>query len=199
MKPNRNKAIRSLLVAGILPVLAFTLIEEWYGVVWGLVAGMIFGVGELSYEWVTERKISSVTLFGNGMLLALGAVSLITQEGIWFKLQPAIVETGFAALLMGSVFLKKPLLVMMSEKQGLFERVPTEAHSALKAKFSGLTFRLGLFFLAHAGLATWAALHWSTAAWAWLKGLGFTASLVVYFVLEMLWMRRGKKSPPAST
>ena len=80
----------SLFFGGIFPVIAFTVIEERYGVVAGLIAGMVFGVGEIVYEFFSQRKVSTMTWIGNGLILVLGGISLFFKEGIWFKLQPAI-------------------------------------------------------------------------------------------------------------
>ena len=41
MNPKAQAA--SFFFAGLLPVIAFTLIEEYYGTVAGLIAGMVFG------------------------------------------------------------------------------------------------------------------------------------------------------------
>ena len=80
----------SFIFGGLLPVLAFTLIEEYHGPVWGTVAGMIFGLGEIIYEKVRFKKVSTITWIGNAMILGLGGLSIISQDGIWFKLQPAL-------------------------------------------------------------------------------------------------------------
>lgn len=182
--------VRSLLLGGVLPVVAYTFVEEYFGTLWGLVAGMVLGVGEIAAEWIQKRKVDPITWIGNGLILVMGTISLVTKEGIWFKLQPAILEAATAALCLGSVVAGKPFLVMMARKQGLFSRFPDALHAPLEKIFGGFTFRLGLFFLAHALLATWAAVHWSTRAWAILKGVGFTATLVGYMVLETLVMRK---------
>src|SRR4051812_8922273 len=102
---------KSLFLGGLLPVIIFTVIEEYYGTLWGLVAGMIFGVGEILWELYSRGKVDSMTWGGNGILLVLGGISLITQEGLWFKLQPALIEIAFAGILWGSLFLKKSLLL----------------------------------------------------------------------------------------
>lgn len=172
-----------LFFGGILPVIAFTVIEEKYGTVAGLVAGMAFGAGEIAYELIRHKKVSKITWFGNGMLLALGAVSLVTNEGIWFKLQPAILEAVFAAGFIGSLFLRKNLLEWLMKAQG------AELPPLLQPFLDGLCFRVGLFFLAHAALATHAAYNWSTEAWALLKGVGFMGSFVVYLFFEGLYIR----------
>lgn len=173
-----------LFFGGILPVIAFTLIEEKYGVVAGLIAGMVFGVGEIIYEIIKYKKVQTITWIGNGLLIGLGAISLISTDGIWFKLQPAFFEFGFFIFLLGSWIFKKPFMKLMIEKQN-----PT-APDFLKNAMSGITLRISFFFLAHSVIATYAAFYWSTEAWALLKGVGLTVSMVLYMVLEMFWIRR---------
>lgn len=181
---NPKAQAASLFFAGLLPVIAFTLIEEYYGTLAGLIAGMIFGVGEITYELIKYKKVQKITWIGNGLLLGLGGISLISSEGIWFKLQPALMEAAFALVLWGSLVIGKPLLSYLAEQQG--QTLPL----ALKNLMKGVTFRTGFFFAIHAGLAIWAAIAWSTTAWALLKGLGLTISFMVYLVLEGLYLRR---------
>ncbi len=174
-----------LFFGGLLPVIAFTVIEEKYGIIAGLIAGMIFGGGEIIYELVRYKKVNTITWIGNGLLIGLGAVSLISTEGLWFKLQPALLEFGFFAFLLLSWLFKKPFLKLMIEKQN------PHAPDFLKNAMSGITLRLSFFFLMHAGLAVYAALYWSTENWALLKGVGLTVSMIVYMVIEM-WVLRIK-------
>lgn len=192
-KSGRNKQLRALLVGGLLPVIAFSVIEEYYGVLWGLVVGMIFGVGEILWEWVTLKRVDPLTWGGNGLLLVLGGLSLATQEGIWFKLQPALMEVAFALLLWGSVLWNKPLLLVLAQKQGGlpkdFEGIHPRVAEVMRSSLKGMTFRLGVFFAIQSGIAVWAALYWSTAAWAALKGVGLTVSLVAYLVVESFVLR----------
>lgn len=185
MKPASGKAAAlSFFFGGLLPVIAFTVIEEKYGVVAGLIAGMVFGVGEIIFELIRDRKVSTMTWIGNGLLLGLGAVSLISSEGIWFKLQPALMEGLFALAMWGSCIIKKPLLVVLAEKQG--HQLP----EVVKSKLLGVTWRTGFFFAIHTGLAVWAALDWSTTNWALLKGIGLTVSFILYLVIEVFYLRQ---------
>lgn len=184
MNPTPKKTAAGLFFGGLLPVIAFTLIEEYYGIIPGLIAGMIFGVGEIIWELYRHKKVQKITWIGNGMLLALGAISLISSEGIWFKLQPALMEGAFAIVLWGSLIVKKPLLVYLAEQQG--QQFP----DMIKSRMAGITFRVGVFFAVHAALATWAAFKWSTTNWALLKGVGLTVSFILYLVIEAVLLRR---------
>lgn len=174
----------SVFFAGLLPVIAFTLIEEYYGVMAGLIAGMVFGFGEVCWELYKYKKVQKMTLFGNGLLISLGAVSLFSSEGIWFKLQPAIMEGLFALVLWGSVVLGKPLISYIAEQQG--QQLP----EFIKSRMKGITLRSGFFFAIHAGLAVWAAFKWTSAQWALLKGIGLTMSFIFYLVLEGIFLRK---------
>lgn len=190
MSNPRAASARAVLLAGILPVVIFTVVEEVYGTLWGLIIGMAFGLGEIAYEWFRFKKVESITLFGNGLLLVMGSISLFTKEGIWFKLQPAIMEAVMAVVLCGSTLIGKPLLIHLARKQGTLANVPPARMPEFLAAFNGLNFRLGLFFLSHAGLATYAAFYWSTRDWALLKGVGLTVSMILYLGIEVLCLRR---------
>lgn len=197
----KPKPLRSLLLGGILPLVAYTLVEEYFGTKWGLVAGLALGMIEIISEKITNGKVDSITWAGNAILFVMGGISLLTNEGVWFKLQPAILEFASGALMLGSVFMKKPFLTLMADKQGTFDRFPLEMQGELRKSLSGLTARVALFFFAHAALATWAALYWSTKAWVFLKGIGFTGSMIVYMLAEAIVLRqklRPKTAPPAA-
>ena len=173
----------ALFFGGLLPVIAFTVIEEKYGTVAGLIAGIVFGLGEVLFETIKYKKVSAMTWIGNGLLFSLGGASLFLNDGLWFKLQPAIIEFGIFMFLSGSCFIKKPILKLMIEKQN------PETPEFIKQSLSGITLRLSFFMLAHALLATYAAFFWSSESWALLKGLGLILSIILYMVLESLYLR----------
>ncbi len=155
---------------------------------------MIFGVGEILWELYSEKKVSGITLASNAMILALGGVSLFTQEGIWFKMQPAIMEAVFAIVLVISWLIKKPILLKLIEAQQKKQQDQAmNIPDVLKNGLSGMTLRTGVFFAVHATLAVHAALYWSNESWALLKGVGLTISFILYMFGEMLFIRLKKK------
>lgn len=179
-----NKQGLAFLVGGLLPVIAFTVVEEYYGTIAGLICGMIFGFGEIAYEYYNYKKVETITWIGNGLLIGLGGASLLMNDGVLFKLQPAILEVIFAGVLAGSAILNKPMLSMMMKKQN--PNIP----EIILEKFKPIHYRLAVFFLLHAVLATYAAFYWTTEQWALLKGVGLTVSMVIYMVIEALFIRR---------
>lgn len=184
-QPPSNKLV---LLSGILPLVVYTIVEEIYGVYWGLIAGLFLGVVEIVVEKVLYKKVSTMTWVINALVIGLGLVSLYMNDGIWFKLQPAFAEFLMVILLWGSLIFKKPFLREMARKQ-----MP-DMPEAMQEFFGAITFRLGIFFLFHGVLAVWAAFEWSTVNWALLKGVGLTVSSILYLVLEMYFFMK-KKGP----
>lgn len=187
---NQKQTLQSLFLGGLLPIAIYTILEEKAGPLWGLCFGMGFGLLEVIYEWIKYRKVETITWVGNSLLMGMGGISLVTQEGIWFKLQPAILEFGMAALLIGSNLFRKPFLVLMAEKQKTFDQMPEQIATIMRTQFGGMNLRLGFFFLIHGFLAVYAALFWSTRAWALLKGVGLTLSVLLYLFIEIFFLRR---------
>ncbi len=169
--------------------MAFALAENYYGVVGGLIAGIAFGLGELTYEYVRFKKVAGITLVGNLMVIVLGGISLFENNPVFFKLQPALLIFAFAAVLIGSSVLKRPFLVAMSRKQR-----PDLPEAAVR-HLHGLNLRLGFLMIAIGALSVYAAYFWSTASWAFLKGVGTPLLIVFYMIAEVVLMRiwRGRK------
>lgn len=182
--PRTAKAnIRALFLGGVLPVVAFALVEEWYGTMGGLIAGIAFGIGEMAYEYWKMRRVQGITIAGNALVIILGAVSLFEGNSLWFKLQPAVILFAFALFLIFSSLLRKPFLYQLAKKQN------PDLPEAAKERLSGLNLRLGFVFIALSGLSVYAAYRWSTAAWAFLKGIGTPLILFAWVGVEVLIMR----------
>ncbi len=190
MKSQNKNQLRSLIFGGLIPVIGYTIVEEYFGIIWGLFAGIGFSIAEILIELKFSKKIDLLTWVGTSFVVGLGLIALLTRDGVWFKLQPAIMEFLVGALLFSSYILKKPFLLIIAKKQNLFLSMTTHTKELVEHSFSSLTLRISLFFFIHTVLAFWAALSWSTRMWALLKGVGFTISLILYLLIEALILRK---------
>ncbi len=181
--PSRASMLQSFLVGGLLPVVVFTIVESIHGTKGGLIAGVLFGAGELAYEYIRFKKVQWITIVGNALVILLGALSLFEENTTLFKLQPAILIFLMAILLLGSSAIKKPFLVELSKKQ--MPNLPELA----KRRLAGMNIRMGFCFIALGVLSVHAAYAWSTAAWAFLKGFGTPLALALYIGAEVLYIR----------
>ncbi len=62
LQVNPKPKVMSLVFGGLLPIIAFTVIEEYYGPFYGLIAAPVFGLGELTYEKI--KSSIARTYFG---------------------------------------------------------------------------------------------------------------------------------------
>jgi intracellular septation protein len=186
----RKAAIRNFLLGGLLPVAAFVVVEQICGTIGGVIAGIVFGGGEIIWEFRRNGKVQGITWLSSGLVLVLGLASLWEGNGVFFKLQPAVFLLVFALIFLGTSALRRPFLAEMARKQN--PDIPPE----ILARFHGINTRLGVFFLFLTALSVHSAFYWSTAAWAALKAAGLPALTALYVAAEVLWIRFSARRGP---
>lgn len=179
----RRAAIRNFLLGGVLPIAAFAVVEQIYGTIGGVIAGLVFGGGEILWEYFSQGKVQGITWFSNALILILGVVSLWEGDGLFFKLQPAVYMLIFAGILLGSSAIGKPFLLLAAQKQN--SNIPRE----LERRFRGINTRLGVYCLLLTALSVYSAVYWSTAAWAALKAVGLPLLTLLYVGVEVVFIR----------
>lgn len=189
MQPNppNKAALFTLLAGGLLPVIAFTLVEQYYGPVGGAIAGIGFGLAEICWELWRNGKVQKITWLSNALVLVFGLFSLWENDGAFFKLQPAALLLVFAFLLLITSFTGKPFLVALAKKQNPL--IPADA----EAMMTRMNFRLGIFFIVLTLVSVHAAFYWTTVAWATLKGVGLPILLGFYMLGEFIWLRIARR------
>ncbi|MGZ3653062.1 MAG: inner membrane-spanning protein YciB [Bdellovibrionota bacterium] len=187
----RAAGIRNFLLGGLAPIVAFAVVEEIYGTIGGVIAGIVFGGGEILWEYRRFGKVQGITWLSNALVLVLGLLSIWENNGVFFKLQPAIFMVVFAGIFLGSSALNRPFLVETAKKQN--PNIPPE----ILVRFKGVNTRLGFVFIALAVLCVYSAVYWSTAAWATLKGVGLPVLTSAYMLIEIVIIRFRNRRPGA--
>lgn len=181
---------KSQIILIVLPLIVYTLAEEFGGLLWGLSLAIIYAVAEVSWEFFKFRRVSNISLISNGLVIGLSAISFFSQEGFWFKLQPAILELFMGGLFWVTHFMKKPFLLELirSQNHDLLQQEP------VKQFIIGLNFRLGVFFFVQTAIAIYAAYYFSTPQWAFLKSIGVILMMAAYLIVETLLFKRRFRS-----
>jgi intracellular septation protein len=185
-----------LLILGLAPLLIFWGIESKFGTLWGLVAAVVWSVGECAYEWYKFKKVSRVTLVSSGLVVGLGAISLYFDNGVFFKFQPVIMEVLFAGILIFAGKGGEPFLMQMARqtRPEIFATASLELLEAQRSLFKRFTRNLVVFICLHSGLLSYVALKGTTGEWAFWKGVGFNLALGLWLVLEFVLLRRTKRN-----
>lgn len=173
---------KRFFILSFLPALAYWYLEENYSVQVAASGGILLAVIEILLEKIFLKHIHKISWFNFSLIGILGALSLLGEEGIWFKLQPS-----FTGIFMGGL-----ILFYQIRGRGIFLEMVQEIQSNTKALefFPKLESHLGLFFLSYGIFMGVVSFNLSTSQWLFYKTIGFYIALFVFFALEIVLMRR---------
>ncbi|MFA5852595.1 MAG: septation protein IspZ [Spirochaetales bacterium] len=179
------------LSAGFIPLLAYIAADLLFGETIGLFIGLGIGILEFFVSLLREKKADLFIAADTLLLAAMGALSLILRNQIFFRLKPAILE-GVMALAMGFL-LVMPQETLKSYMSHQVKGLVLEDRSLPVLRRSLLM--VAAVLLIHMGLTIWAALVASTALWGFVSG-GLLYILLGFALVGQWLANRGKEARP---
>ncbi len=178
---DRNQLLKVLL-PGLLPLIVFILVDEFYGTTAGLIVAVAFGIGQLLLTYSKDKVFDTFVLFDTLLIVVLGGISLLLDNDIFFKLKPAIVGSILCVMLGVSTFSSMNLVVMMSRRylKGI------EINDAQVQQLTRSAKILFYLFSFHTVLVVYSAFFLSTEAWAFISTILFYLLFGVYFLYEVV-------------
>ncbi|MBL7666076.1 MAG: septation protein IspZ [Bacteriovoracaceae bacterium] len=179
---NNTPQSKNFFLISFLPSLVYWYMEEHYSLSIALIAGIILGVLEIILEKVFTKHVHSISKLNLGLIVFLGLISFLGEDGIWFKLQPAI--TG---VVMGVVLLWKTA----RDGSFIFEMMQSMPGRQLPRPLVMLLERnSGYFMLAYGCFMAFVALKLSSDMWIFFKTIGFYLASFVFFAIQIVWLRK---------
>ena len=176
-KPNEG-AGQLLLDLG--PLAAFFITYKYVGLIEATAALVVATLLSLVYTYIKTKKIAPMPLITGVMVTVFGGLTIWLNDEQFIKIKPTIVNLLFAAILLGGLLFKKPLL-----KYAL--------GSALQMKDAGwikLSFRWGIFFIFLAGLNEFIWRSFSTDFWVNFKVFGMMSLTLLFTLAQIPLMKR---------
>lgn len=193
----RSDLIKKLL-PGFIPLFVFIAADEIWGTKIGLLVALGVGLLELIFTYYREKRFDRFILLDTALLLALGGISLLLHNDIFFKIKPAVIEAIMCLMLGLSAFTKIDLVGGMSKRY----LKDIEINEQVQQKFKQTLKMLFWIFSMHTLLVLYAALYMSKEAWAFVSGGLFYIVFGIYFVYELFIQRlknkKLKNSQPVS-
>ncbi|MFV0269244.1 MAG: septation protein IspZ [Draconibacterium sp.] len=100
---NRAQLLKKLL-PGFIPLFVFIAADEIWGTKIGLFVAIGVGIAEMVWIAVKEKRFEKFVLFDTLLLVALGGVSILLDNDIFFKLKPGLIELILLVVLAVSAF-----------------------------------------------------------------------------------------------
>jgi len=186
--PFKKLAIQML--PGLLPLAIFILADEIWGTKIGLIVALVLGVVEFFYVWWKQKKIDKFILADTGLLLIMGSVSLISDNDLFFKLKPALIQIIFLVIVGIAAFGNPQFLIRMGGRMmGNMGPVNPEGEKIMQKMLQ----RVFILISLHTGLVIYAAIYMSKEAWGFISGGLFYILIGVYFGSELLAKKFGAK------
>jgi len=170
-------ALLKQMLPGLLPILIFIIADELWGTNIGIYIAVAVGVIQLAFIGIKEKRIERFVLIDIGLIVAMGGISVLLQDDIFFKLKPAIIEVILAAVLGVSAFSSRNLLIKMSERYMKGVKLQDEQVRQMKQQVQELFYIVVL----HIILVVYSAYQMSNEAWAFVSTGLFYIMLGLYF------------------
>ena len=178
-----QKLSKNFFLISFLPAIAYWYLEENYPIRIAVTGGLLLAVLEISLEKYFTKHVHGISKFNFFLLLLLGGLSLLGDEGLWFKLQPFFTGVIMGAYLLfklwkGTGLMEEMMLAMMEETR----RPPPFIIRILELHSS-------IFFLLYGIFMGYVALYWSSDRWIFFKTAGFYIAFFGFFIVELVYIR----------
>ncbi len=175
------------LLPGLLPLFVFIAADEIWGTLIGLYVAVGVGVVEMAVMWFIQHRFDKFIFFDTMLIVAMGAVSIILDNDVFFKLKPGIIGVILILFLGVSAFSSNNLLLKMS---GRYLRGVEFTREQEKQMQASMQIMFWMFF-AHTILVFVSALYMSKEAWAFISGGLFYILFGIILLLE--WIKAKRK------
>jgi intracellular septation protein len=163
------------------PLAAFFLTYLLYGLMAATAVVVGASLVALVAAWAIERRVPLIPLITAAVVAVFGGLTLWLQDETFIKMKPTIVQALFAAILLGGLVLRRPLL-----KPLFGAMMPPMSDRA----WSQFTLRYALFFVAMALLNELVWRTQSTDFWVSFKVFGLPVLTILFIVSQMPFISR---------
>ena len=173
------KAIIRLAIE-IGPLGVFFVANSMYDIFAATAAFMVAVTVALAVSWTWERRVPPMPLGSGLVVMVFGGLTLYLQDETFIKVKPTIVNAMFGMILLGGLFIRRPLL------KPLFGH----AFQLTEEGWGKLSVRWGCFFLVLAALneVVWRSVD--TDTWVSFKVFGIMPLTILFVILQMPLLTR---------
>jgi intracellular septation protein A len=168
----------------LIPLVVYFIIDEFLGLYWGVIAAIIAGIIEVIYYQIKDKLWDKIAIASTALIIIMGLLSILLKSPVFIMFKPVIFEGIFGIMLIGISILKFPFIKdMMRKHSGM------EISADLEKHLHGMTLRMGIMLLIHAGLIAYVVFQYSKKEWIFVKGVLFYAFAGILFLFEFIYSR----------
>lgn len=174
---------KNFFLISFLPALAYWYLEENYPLRVALSAGMVLAIVEIAAEKYFTKHVHTISKFNFFLILFLGGISLLGDEGIWFKLQPFFTGLGMSGFMGYRLWKGEGMFLEMMKTLKNPDQILPEG--ILKK----MEIHAIIFFLSYGFFMAYVAFELSTDQWLFFKTAGLYIVFFVFLIFEFFYIR----------
>ncbi len=174
------------LLFDLFPLLLFFAAFKFADIYVATGVAMAASVCQIIWLLARRKKIEPMHWINLGIIVVFGGATLFFHNEVFIKWKPTILYWLFAAVLAGGQWLfRRNFLRSMLGAQ---IQLPDAIWGRLNTAWAG-------FFAAVGGLNLYVAYNWPTETWVSFKVFGIFGLLLVFVVLQSIYLGRHMKQP----
>jgi isopentenyldiphosphate isomerase/intracellular septation protein A len=177
-----NLSLLKKMLPGLIPLLIFILADEIWGTMVGLYVALGFGIAEFLFYYIKDRIIDRFILLDTLLLVVLGAISIVFENDIFFKIKPALIEAILLSVIGFSLWGPRNIMMAMSERYIGEIQMNSEQEKSMRTNM------LAIFWITafHILLVFVSAFYMSKEAWFFISGGLYYIFFGLYFAFMIL-------------
>lgn len=148
----------TFLLSNFGPLLAFYIGNHFWGIRAGVIATVVWTVGEITFNWIYQRKTSTFFKFSASIAIVFGLIDVYLQQSVFFKYEGALSNVMVGLFFASSLFGEKSIIQEFAEAQG---RVSGTLSPDAQYYFKFLTVVWTVYQFAKAAFYAWVAAHYT--------------------------------------
>jgi intracellular septation protein len=174
----------------LFPIILFFVAFKFSDIYTATIVAMVATIGQILWVYYRHRKIDTIQWISLAMILVFGGLTIFLHDKTFIQLKPTALYWLFsAALFISAQFFSKNWIEVLMGKQVSLK--PESSHSVwhkLNMAWAGFFFLMGLLNL-------YIAFEYSEEAWVNFKLFGSTGLLIVFVIIQGVWLTRHMDHP----
>lgn len=165
----------------LLPVILFFVAFKFAGIYVATGIAIATTIAQVLWMWLRHRKVEPMQWVSLAIIVVFGGATMLLHDETFIKWKPTALYWLFGITLFVAelVFDKNLIRAMLEKQMALPENL-----------WRAVNFSWALFFLAMGALNLVIAYHFSTDTWVDFKLFGGMGLMVVFIVVQSLWLAK---------
>ena len=184
----------------LLPLLVFIIVDSiCNNIKVSIISAILFAVGQLSFYYTKTGKFDWFVLVDVALIAALGAISIISKNEMFFKVKPAIIEGATVVFMLVMFFLPDSILL------NYFGRMMPKGitlNPAAIGLMKTMLLWMCAYIVVHIGAILYTAFFCSRRMWAIVSGPGFYLlfiPIMIGLLIKRAKIRKVSRANPSIT